>query len=109
MSEKVYKYTTSDDEKVVERIIDDRNIHLNHMMLVQGTGLPVHNSNSNVYMIITRGIMTIDLNDRGQQSYAMGNIINIPYNTKMDVTNKHEEALEFFVVKSPNPRDYRRA
>jgi quercetin dioxygenase-like cupin family protein len=106
MIEKNYKYKIA-DEKMVERIIDDENIHLNHMVLTQGTGLPEHYSNSNVYMIVIRGTMTLKLNEEAANLYYPGDIVNIPYNIKMNVTNGEEETLEFFVVKSPNPKDYR--
>ena len=54
MLEKKYLFSITGD-KTVERIVDDENIHLNHIVLVKGTGLPEHYSNSNVYMIIVRG------------------------------------------------------
>jgi len=54
MVEKKYEYSITDD-KIIEKIVDDENINLNHMVLVKGTGLPEHYSNSNVYMIIVRG------------------------------------------------------
>lgn len=106
MLEKKYTYGLT-DEKIVERIIDDQNIHLNHMVLTKGSSLPEHYSNSNVYMIIIRGRMILKLNDQESHQYANGDIINIPYNTKMNVNNQDDEVLEFFVVKSPNPKDYR--
>lgn len=106
MLEKKYTYKIT-NEKIIERIIDDDNIHLNHMVLTKGTGLPEHYSNSNVYMVIIRGTMALQLNDQEPNQYHAGDIINIPYNTKMNVNNVDEEVVEFFVVKSPNPKDYR--
>lgn len=55
MIEKLYNYKIT-DEKTIERIVDDENINLNHMVLIKGTGLPEHYSNSNVYMVITRNV-----------------------------------------------------
>lgn len=106
MIEKIYKYLLT-NEKVIEKIVDDENIHLNHMVLVKGTGLPEHYSNSNVYMVIVRGTMTIKLNDEEANNYTIGDILNIPYNTKMNVNNFHENVLEFFVFKTPNPKNYK--
>lgn len=106
MLEKKYVYTLAKD-KIVERIVDDENIHLNHMILTQGTALPEHYSNSNVYMIIIQGTMTLQLNEQGPHQYGQGDILNIPYHTKMNVQNQHEKVLEFFVVKSPNPVNYK--
>lgn len=106
MIEKVYKYQKL-NEKIIERIIDDDDVALNHMVLTKDTGLPEHHSNSNVYMIIIRGTMTIKLDDQEPHKYTAGNILNIPYNTKMNVNNFDEEVLEFFVVKAPSPKNFK--
>lgn len=106
MLEKIYKYQKS-NEKIIERIVDDENVALNHMVLTKGTGLPEHYSNSNVYMIIISGEMTLKLDEQQPQKYQAGDIINIPYNKKMNVNNFDEEILEFFVVKAPNPKNYK--
>ncbi|GAA0721656.1 cupin domain-containing protein [Clostridium malenominatum] len=105
MIEKIYEFKTV-DEKVVEKLVDDDNLALNHMIFTKGTGLPEHYSNSNVYMVITRGVLTLKLDDQEPHKYDKGQIINIPYNTRMNVNNFHEEILEIFVIKSPNPRYY---
>lgn len=106
MIEKNYNYKLI-NEKTIEKIVDDENLHLNHMILTKGTGLPEHYSNSNVYMIIVKGKMSINLNDEEPNYYTVGDILSIPYNTKMNVNNFHDEILEFFVVKTPNPKNYR--
>lgn len=105
MIETKYLYNMS-DKKIIERIVDDENINLNHMILFKNDSLPEHYSNSNVYMIVTRGEMTLQLNEQEKHYYSKGDIINIPYKTKMNVSNEQEEVLEFFVVKSPNPKNY---
>ncbi|PAB58381.1 cupin domain-containing protein [Anaeromicrobium sediminis] len=106
MLEKVYEYKML-NEKIIERIIDDENVALNHMILTKGTGLPEHYSNSNVYMIIIRGTMTIQLGDEEARTYEAGKLLNIPYNVKMNVKNFDDGVLEFFVVKAPNPKNYK--
>ena len=104
MIEKKYDYSSVDDT-LIERIVNDDNVEISLMVLTKDTGLPVHYSNSNVYMIIVRGRMSISLNDNPAAEYRKGNILNIPFKTKMNVTNKYDEVLEFFVGKAPNPRD----
>jgi mannose-6-phosphate isomerase-like protein (cupin superfamily) len=104
MLEKLYSFTIG-DEKNIERIIDDENININHMVLTKDTGLPVHYSNSNVYLIIVRGRMTIKLGEQEPAKYDVGSIINVPFKIKMNINNFDEEVLEFFVVKAPHPRD----
>jgi len=107
MLEKVYLFST-EDTKIIEKLIDDEPVLINHMVLPKGMGLPEHYSNSNVYMIVVRGKMTLKLNEQEAYLYAGGQIINIPYHIKMTINNFNEDILEFFVVKSPNPRNYRK-
>ena len=106
MIEKVYNFSTT-DSKNIEKLIDDEPVLINHMVLPKGEGLPEHYSNSNVYMIIVRGTLTLKLDDQSSEDYLGGQIINIPYNTKMNIMNNHESVLEFFVVKAPNPSIFR--
>jgi quercetin dioxygenase-like cupin family protein len=106
MIESVYSFSI-DDTKRIEKIIDDDPVLINHMILPQGEGLPEHYSNSNVYMIIIRGEMTLKLNEQEPHLYTSGQIVNIPYQTKMNVNNFADHVLEFFVVKAPNPKHYK--
>ncbi|MGQ9801225.1 MAG: cupin domain-containing protein [Candidatus Saccharicenans sp.] len=102
MIEKTYSFTRT-SEKLIEKIIADDNLALNHMVLNQGQALPEHFSNSNVYLIVIRGTITLQLAEQPAHSYPAGTIINVPYNIKMNVSSQAEETLEFFVVKAPNP------
>ena len=106
MLENIFKFATG-DEKLIEKIVEDDPVLINHMILPKGEGLPEHNSNSNVYMIIIKGNMTLKLNDQEPHGYTTGQIINIPYKTKMNVNNFDDPVLEFFVVKAPNPKHYK--
>ena len=105
MIEKVYKYSTT-DEKAVEKLIMDENVNYIHMVFGKGEGVPEHYSNSNVYMNIIRGKLTIQLNDQEPHSYEKGSLLEIPYNTKMNVGNRDEATLELIVVKAPAPQNY---
>ncbi len=107
MIEKVYKYSTS-DEKVVEKLIMDENVNYIHMVFGKDEGLPEHYSNSNVYMNVIRGKLTIQLNNQEPHSYDKGSLLDIPYNTKMNVGNSDVEALELIVVKAPAPQNYKK-
>lgn len=104
--EKVYKFNQS-AEKLIEKNLDDDVAMINHMILNQGDTLPKHDANSNVYMIIIRGIITVELAGNPATSYEHGSIINIPYGTTMNISNRNSEQAEFFVVKSPSPRRYK--
>lgn len=107
MIEKVYQYSTT-DEKVVEKLIMDENVNYIHMVFGKDEGLPEHYSNSNVYMNVIRGMLTIRLNDQEAHRYSKGSLLEIPYNTKMNVGNSDEEVLELIVIKAPAPQNYKK-
>ncbi len=105
MIEKVLKYYTGDETKV-EKLIMDENINYIHMTFENGEGLPEHFSNSNLYMTVLRGNLSIQLNDQEDHIYEKGSILQIQFNVKMNVRNKHDEILELLVVKAPAPKNY---
>ena len=102
MVEQVYQLETG-DKKVVEKVIMDENIHYIHMVFNKDEGLPEHYSNSNVYMTVVRGKLSIALDDQEIHSYEAGTLLKIPENTKMNVKNLHDPVLELIVVKAPAP------
>ena len=103
MVEKVYQMTFSKN-KTIEMLISDENVHYLHMIFNKDEGLPEHFSNSNVYMTVLQGTLSIGLNDRDIHEYKRGNVLKIPFNTKMNVKNRHEDILELIVVKAPAPK-----
>ena len=103
MIENIFKFT-KDNKKTIERIIEDDYIGLNHMILPKGDALPVHNANSNVYMLVVKGIISLKLDDQEQHDYSEGHILNIPHMTKMSVFNENDDLAEIFVVKSTSPK-----
>lgn len=102
MIEQVYQLETG-DKKVVEKVIMDENIHYIHMVFNKDEGLPEHYSNSNVYMTVVRGKLSIALDDQEIHAYEAGTLLKIPENTKMNVKNLNELVLELIVVKAPAP------
>jgi quercetin dioxygenase-like cupin family protein len=104
MIEKLYNFTRT-DEKTIERIIEDDHAAINHMVLPQGAALPEHHANSNVYMIVVRGEITLRLDAQEPHAYVAGSILVIPHRTKMNVSNQRQEAAEIFVVKAPGPKN----
>lgn len=102
MIEKIYSYSIT-DEKTIERIVIDENVNINHMVLPKGKALPVHDSNSNVYMTVLRGILSITLGEQQTAVYHLGTILAIPEGIKMFVRNEHDDVLELLVVKAPAP------
>lgn len=106
MIEKVFNYST-DDNKAVEKIIMDDHLNYIHMVFNKDEGLPEHLSNSNVYMTVLRGTLSIKLDEQEINEYKKGDILQIPYGIKMNVKNLHDTTLELIVVKSPAPKNYK--
>lgn len=104
MVEQIFKLSKN-NEKIVEKVIFDENIHYLHMVFNKGEGLPEHFSNSNVYMTVVRGKLSIGLNDQDIHDYEAGTLLKIPFQTKMNVKNLHDETLELIIVKAPAPKN----
>ncbi len=91
------------DGKVIEKLIDDDPVMINHMVIPPGDEVPQHAANSNVYLLLLRGKMRLALEGEVGDHEA-GNIVNVEFGTRMHITNPFAEVLEFFVVKAPSPR-----
>ena len=103
MIEKMYTLSRG-DEKAVEKVLFDENVHYLHMVFNKGEGLPEHFSNSNVYMTVVRGKLSIGLGGQEIREYTSGTLLKIPFKTKMNVRNLHVDTLELIVVKAPAPK-----
>ncbi len=71
------KFAEVTGKKNIEKIINDGNAMINHFVLPKGEGLPKHYSNSNVYMIVTKGILSIGLDEQEITLYDSGTILSI--------------------------------
>lgn len=106
MLEKIIIYSAG-DEQLIEKLIDDDQLMINHMVFPKGGEVPKHPANSNVYLLVVRGNLTISLGEQEPHAYARGSIVNVPCGTFMHIRNLDDEILEFFVLKAPSPRLYR--
>lgn len=104
MIEKPYSYSRT-DAKTVEQIVDDDVVAINHIVLPPGDFVKTHVSNSNVRQIVVQGTLSLSLEDQPFNHHPAGSIVAVPFNMKMSIQNQGTETLEFFVVKTPNPRD----
>jgi quercetin dioxygenase-like cupin family protein len=93
-------------ERTVEKVIQDDNVDYIHMVFSKDEGLPLHYSNSNVYMTVLQGTLTIGLDEQEDHHYQAGTLLKIPYKTKMNVRNTHDDLLELIVIKAPAPKNY---
>jgi len=92
-------------EKIIEKVIQDENLNYLHMVLPENDGLPEHYTDSVLYMTVLKGKLSIQLNDQENKEYNAGSIIKIPYNTKMNVKNLHQDTLELIVIKIPERKN----
>ena len=100
MVEQIFKLKQG-NEKTVEKVIIDENIHYMHMILNKGECLPEHFSNAkSVYITVVRGTLSATFNEQETHEYQAGTILKIPFNTKMNLKNVSEEKLELIVVKA---------
>lgn len=104
--EEVFDLNLNQDKKV-DKVIQDDNLDYIHMRFPKDEGLPIHISNSNLYMTVLQGTLTIGLDDQDFHVYPSGSLLKIPYKTRMNVRNLHEEMLELIVIKAPSPRSFK--
>lgn len=105
MIEEVF-FLSKNTERTVDKVIQDDNLDYIHMRFNKDEGLPLHLSNSNVYMTVLQGTLSIGLNDQDITPYPAGTLLRIPFRTKMNVRNLHDELLELIVIKAPAPKNY---
>jgi hypothetical protein len=83
MIEKTFNLSKG-NEKAVEKVIFDENIHYLHMVFNENEGLPEHYSNSNVYMTVIRGVLSIALDEQEAHEYSYNTLLKIPEGTKIE-------------------------
>ena len=105
MIEEVFNLSIN-NERTVEKVVQDDNLDYIHMIFNKDEGLPIHYSNSNVYMTVLQGTLSIALDDQDVHDYPGGTLLKIPYKTKMNVRNLNDQKLELLVIKAPAPKHY---
>ncbi|GEM_PF-173123 len=93
----VYRFT-SKDERCIEQVVNRDEVQINHIVLPPQEKLPEHYSNSNVYLVVVRGVLYLTLEGE-ERRFSAGSIVAVPYRTRMDVRNEHSEVLEFLLSK----------
>lgn len=108
MVEKIIPFTIP-QKKAIEQLVGDDEVMINHIALEKGDAVPIHYSDSNVYLIVVQGTLTFIFDDQEANHHSHGSIVNIPFHTKMNISNTHDELGEFFIIKAPHPRKYKEA
>ncbi|MHB1154736.1 MAG: cupin domain-containing protein [Eubacteriales bacterium] len=82
MVEQVFQLSRG-NEKAVEKVLFDENVHYLHMVFNKNEGLPEHLSNSNVYMTVIRGRLSIGLDDFDIHEYEAGTLLKCIFRSKL--------------------------
>lgn len=94
---------TPSTSKKIERIVEEPQLHLVHMVFNADEGLPIHPAHATLYMTVLSGTLSIQLNDDPLLIVRAKSVIKIPFKTVMNVRNLHTEQLELLVIKDfPN-------
>ena len=99
MIETIFNFSV-EDKTTVERIIAQQGLRINHLSLAKGDSIDPHTTNEAAYMIVTKGILALTLNDQEQKRYPEGTIIKIPANTLLGIANKGSGTMHLFVIKT---------
>ncbi len=90
---------TASAVKKIERIVEDPQFHLVHMVFNTDEGLPIHPAHANLYMTVLSGTLSIQLNEDPLLIVRAKSVVKVPFGTVMNVRNLHPEQLELLVIK----------
>lgn len=98
MIEKLFKFTLTDKD-LFENVLSEKGFVLNHVIVEEGKVFPKHKTDAEVYIIIVKGQLSIDIDNQGEKRYEAGNVVYIPFGIETVLGNKNPETVEVFVVK----------
>ncbi len=104
MVEQVFKLSRARMRRPWKRFYSMRTFIMCIRYSIKAKVLPEHYSILNVYMTVVRGRLSLGLDDQEVREYDGGTLLKVPFKTKMNVKNLHEETLELIIVKAPAPK-----
>lgn len=90
------------DEKLIEKLIKHEGVEINHMVLPGGETIPGHETANDIFFIILRGEISVQLNNEKWRKYRSGQIVELPKGIRMELKNEGTETYEMFIVRVPN-------
>ena len=84
------------------KLVDEKYLLVMQVALEPGQGVPQHNANSNVHMLVLEGSVDIDL-DGSVIKALEGDMVRVKFKTPMRVENSSKERASFLVIKTPHP------
>ena len=95
---------TNTDSKIFENLVNSDPVMINHVVVAPGEGFDAHHTDSNVFIHILRGRITLTFEDGSCERFTSGQLVEVPYRTFMKIDNLEGEPLKLVVIKAPNPR-----
>jgi quercetin dioxygenase-like cupin family protein len=92
----------NDDKMGIRKLVDEKHLLLMQIALRPGQSVPRHNANSNVYLLVIKGDLTVDL-DGSENLVKEGDLLPVTYQTPMIISNTGYIDATFLVFKTPNP------
>ena len=86
------------------KVVDGKHLLIMQIALSPGQGVPAHNANSNVQLLILKDAVTVNLAGAETQAKT-GDLLPVAFQTPMTIKNNGSQDASFLVIKTPNPSE----
>lgn len=94
------------DEADRQAVYETDDLQIMRVRLSGGHALPTHNANADVLIVPLHGVVSVQT-DGEEVTAEPGEAISVPYDTRMDVSNRSMAASAFLVLKTPHPKRFK--
>ena len=92
----------NDDRMGKRTVVEGKQLLLMQIALRSGQSVPRHNANSNVHLLIVRGVITVNLDGVERHAHE-GDLVPVKFGTPMVINNGGADNATFLVLKTPHP------
>ena len=86
------------------KVADEKYIQIMQIALKPEQSVPQHNANSNVHLLLLKGMVSVNLN--GENNLLReGDLLPVDFQTTMNIKNEGQNDATFLVIKTPNPSE----
>ena len=86
------------------KVTDEKYVQIMQIALKPNQNVPQHKANSNVNLLVLKGIISINL-DGIDHHIEKGDLLPVKFQTTMNIKNAGQEDATFLVIKTPNPTE----
>jgi len=83
------------------KLVDEKDSLIMQIALQPGQSVPEHKANSNVHLLVLKGVLSVNL-DGQDNTIVEGGILPVDFRTPMKIINNSQENTTFLVIKTPN-------